>query len=242
MIRIWARRAADLDGHGNCRLAAALAVAFFAAFATASYAAEDNHLLHPALADAPQITMTARGLPGDPVNIAFVGSEEDLHLLMLDARWFPADPITLKTSLRIVADTLVHRQYADAPVSPLYLWGRKQDLAFEQPVGDSPKQRHHVRFWRSSAVDESGRPLWLGAATYDTRVEISRTTLGITHRIAPEVDRERDKLVEDAEGAGELANVYWIESFHSTHTGKNGSGDPYRTDGRLAVGVLSIRR
>ena len=64
----------------------------------------------------------------------------------------------------MVADVLERKPYPDAPVSNLYLWGRIQDLAFEQPVGNSPKQRHHVRFWRSAEVDDNGEPLWLGAA------------------------------------------------------------------------------
>jgi hypothetical protein len=197
---------------------------------------------HPGLANAPQVTMNVHGRAGDPVNIAFVGSEEELHHALATAGWFPADPITLKTSLRLVGDVLVRKRYADAPVSNLYVWGRKQDVAFEQPVGSSPKQRHHVRFWRSAEVDENGEPLWLGAATFDTRVEISRTTGGITHRISPDVDSERNKLVKDTDTVGDLAGVYWVDNFHEARQGRNGGGDPYFTDGRLAVGVITIRR
>jgi LssY C-terminus len=202
----------------------------------------DQPKAHPALRDAPPLTMTARGRAGDPVNVAFVGSEEELHRAMATSGWYPADPVTLKTSLRIAADVLERKPYPDAPVSNLFLWGRKQDVAFEQPVGNSPKQRHHVRFWRSATVDENGEPLWLGAATFDTRVELSRTTGGITHRISPDVDSERNKLVNDTEQAGDLGEFYWIEGFHEAHQGRNGGGDPYFTDGRLAVGVISLRR
>lgn len=197
---------------------------------------------HPALRNAPQYTMNVHGHTGDPVNIAFVGSEEELHRAMAQAGWYPADPITLKTSIRLVADVLERKPYPDAPVSNLYLWGRVQDLAFEQPVGNSPKQRHHVRFWRSAEVDANNEPLWLGAATYDVRVEISRTTGGITHRIAPDVDSERDKLIRDTGTAGGLSLWYWVNGFHQTLEGRNGAGDPYRTDGRLAVGVITVRR
>jgi hypothetical protein len=199
-------------------------------------------IAHPALRNAPQHTMNVHGRQGDPVNIAFVGSDEELHRAMAVAGWFPADPITLKTSLRIAADVLERKPYPDAPVSNLYLWGRVQDLAFEQPVGNSPKQRHHVRFWRSAEVDDNREPLWLGAATYDVRVEISRTTGGITHRIAPDVDSERDKLIRDTGLAGDLALWYWVNGFHQELEGRNGAGDPYRTDGRLAVGVITVRR
>jgi len=197
---------------------------------------------HPALARSPRHTTTSRGNQGDAVNVAFVGTEEDLHRTLSAAGWFAADPITLKTSLEIAADVVLHKPYAHAPVSDLFLWGRKQDAAFEQPVGDSPKQRHHVRFWRSHDRDRAGRPLWLGAATYDERVEISRTTGGITHKISPNIDGERNKLVADSIRAGALDGYYWVEQFHAQAEGKNGGGDPYFTDRRLAVGIIDIRR
>ena len=197
---------------------------------------------HPALARSPRHTTTAQGRQGDAINVAFIGTEEELHRMFAAAGWYAADAITLETSIRIAADVVVHKPYAHAPVSDLYVWDRKQDAAFEQPVGDSPKQRHHVRFWCSPELDRNGEPLWLGAATYDERVELSRTTGGITHKIGPEIDRERNKLVNDAARAGVLDGYYWVDPFHKDRQGRNGGGDPYVTDGRLAVGVIDVRR
>jgi hypothetical protein len=197
---------------------------------------------HPALARSPRHTTTAQGRQGDAINVAFIGTEEELHRMFAAAGWYAADPITLKTSVRIAADVVLHKPYAHAPVSDLFVWGRRQDAAFEQPVGNSPKQRHHVRFWCSPEVDGSGEPLWLGAATYDERVELSRTTGGITHKISPEIDNERNKLVTDTARAGALDGYYWVERFHRNRQGRNGGGDPYVTDGRLAVGVINVRR
>jgi hypothetical protein len=194
---------------------------------------------HPALDEVPRITHTANGIPGDPLNIALVGSEEELVGAMLKAEWLPADPITVRSSLRIAAGTVLRRSYDTAPVSSLYLWGRKQDLAFQQPFGDDPRRRHHVRFWKSEKLDENGRPLWAGAATFDTRVGLSHTTLQITHHIDPDVDAERDKLLGDLTQTDLLAEVYWIDGFHTQLEGRNGGGDRYYTDGRLPVGVLT---
>ena len=197
---------------------------------------------HPALARSPRHTTTAQGRQGDAINVAFIGTEEELHRMFAAAGWYAADPITMETSIRIAADVVVHKPYAHAPVSDLYVWDRKQDAAFEQPVGDSPKQRHHVRFWCSREVDRQGEPLWLGAATYDERVELSRTTGGITHKIGPQIDSERNKLVTDTARAGVLDGYYWVDPFHKDRQGRNGGGDPYVTDGRLAVGVIDVRR
>jgi hypothetical protein len=197
---------------------------------------------HPALADAPRLTHTANGIPGDPLNVGLVGTEEELHRAMLAARWYPADPTTLRSAMRIAVGVVFDRPYDDAPVSSLYLWGRKEDLAFEQPVGNDPKRRHHVRFWRSGKVDEQGKPLWLGAATFDTHVGLSYTTGQITHHISPEVDLERDKVINDIRHARDLSASYWIDGFHKELEGKNGGGDPWKTDGRLEVGVISISK
>jgi len=229
---------------------AALAAAFLTLAACATSQAEDLDRRsptgtvagHPALARSPRHTTTAQGRQGDAVNVAFIGSEEELHRTLAAAGWYAADPLTLRTSLEIAADVVLHKPYAHAPVSDLYLWGRRQDAAFEQPVGDSPKQRHHVRFWRSTEVDHNGEPLWLGAATYDERVEISRTTGGITHKINPDIDRERNKLVSDTIRADTLDGYYWVDRFHTQPEGRNGGGDPYFTDRRLAVGVIDVRR
>ncbi len=220
---------------------AGLVIYFVVAYLVAPLVWHRHEERHPALADAGKITHTLSGIPGDPLNVALVGAEKDIHLAMIAAKWYPADPITLKSSLRIAVGVVFDRPYDDAPVSSLYLWGRKEDLAFEQSVGDNPRQRHHVRFWRSQKVDTQGRPLWLGAATMDVRVGLSGDTGQITHHISPDVDLERNKVIEDVKRAGDLSTAYWIDGFHKELEGRNGGGDPWHTDGRLEVGVIMIR-
>ena len=194
---------------------------------------------HPALDDAPTVTFAGTGLPGDPLNVAFVGSKDDLLTAMAAAHWRAADPVTPRSALGIAASTVLRRSYDTAPVSDLFLWGRKEDLAFEQPLGHDARRRHHVRFWRSAQVDNEGRPLWFGAATFDRKVGFSHTTVQITHHIDADVDAERDKLLGDLRAAGWILTVQWLDGFQKKLEGRNGGGDPYHTDGRLAVGVLA---
>jgi hypothetical protein len=193
---------------------------------------------HPSFDDLPGITSTADGIPGDPLNVALIGTETQLKKIMLAAKWYPADALTLRSSLEIAAASVLKKPYDDAPVSNLYLFGRKEDLAFEQPVGDSPRHRHHVRFWRTEKVDPDGRPVWVGSAIFDDRVGLSRDTGQITHHTAPNIDAERDKLFHDLKETGDLSEVYFIDGFHKELEGKNGGGDPWFTDGRLEVGVI----
>lgn len=193
---------------------------------------------HPDLLDGDRLTHTANGLPGDPLNIALVGSEEDVIRSLLAAGWRPADPLSFRSSVRIVVDTVLAEPDPNAPVSNLFLFGRKEDLAFEKPVGHSPRERHHVRFWRSEQKDD-GRPIWMGAATHDIGVELSRTTAQVTHRIAPDVDTERDILLADLTRVNHLLGTRWIIGFHKELHGRNGGGDPWHTDGRLPIATLT---
>ena len=196
---------------------------------------------HPDIAQAQHLTATSDGHPGDPVNVALLGTEVDVVKAMQAAGWSPADPVTLATSLRIAADSVLRRPDPDAPVSSLFLFGRRQDLAFEQPVGDSPRQRHHVRFWRWDHVVD-GRAVWFGAATYDERVGLSYTTGQVTHHIAADVDAERDRIARELARAGCIGGVRWVDGFHGQREGRNGGGDLWRTDGRLVVLTLATCR
>ncbi len=181
----------------------------------------------------PFVTRTSDGIPGDPLNVGLIGERDVLLRAMRAAGWFPADPITLRSSIEIVGSVLLDRPYRDAPVSALYYDGRREDLAFEKPASASADRRHHVRFWRAIARSEDGRPLWLGAATFDRGVGVSRTTGQMTHHIAPDIDAERRTLFDDLAHAGMIVAAARMPGSGATTDGRNGEGDPYRTDGEL---------
>lgn len=193
---------------------------------------------HPSLENLPGLTYTKSGIAGDPINVALIGTQAQLIRIMLAAGWYPADPLSLKSCLEIAEATVLKRPYDDAPVSNLYLFGRKEDLAFEQPVGDNPRRRHHVRFWKADRTDTDGRPVWVGAASFDEHVGLSRTTGQITHVTAANVDAERDYLFQDLDKTGALAARYVVDDFHAIKEGKNGGGDPWHTDGNLFLGII----
>jgi hypothetical protein len=193
---------------------------------------------HPLLQNAPKTTLTKQGIPGDPLNVGLIGTEDELVHAMLAAGWVPADPVTFKSSLRIAQSVVMRKEYADAPVSSLFVFGRQQDLAFEKPVGDSAKRRHHVRFWRADELGQEGAPLWIGAATFDKSVGLSHLTGQITHHISPDIDAERDGLIADLTAAGALTKLYQVTGVGATIAGRNGGGDRYFTDGELTIGVL----
>ncbi len=194
---------------------------------------------HPRMASAPKTTLTAQGIPGDPLNVGLIGHEADVVKSMLAAGWNPADPLTLRSSLQIAESVVFRRPDPTATVSNLFLFGRKQDLAFEKPVGDDPTRRHHVRFWRSVDLGIEGVPLFIGATTFDQSVGLSRDTGQITHHIAPDIDTQRNELIADLVAVGRLTKIFQVTGVGATLFGRNGEGDRYETDGELSVGVLA---
>jgi hypothetical protein len=214
-------------------------VALYLAMAYVLLPALWTHREHqPGLAPGPFVTTTPQGIPGDPVNIGLVGSRHEVIGAMAAAGWHPADPITIESSAEIGLSVVLHRPYQDAPVSTLMYRGRRQDLAFERAVGTSAAHRHHVRLWQVLAQGVEGRPVWLGAASFDRSVGISHRTGQITHHIDPDLDAERQFLIDSLTGAGLLAQTYQVTGTGPTLAGRNGGGDRYFTDGEICLGVL----
>ena len=192
------------------------------------------------LAGLTMLTRTAQGIPGDPINVGLVGSREDVLCAMHAAAWYPADPITFRSSLEIVGSVVLDRPYRDAPVSNLFYEGRREDLAFEKPDGKSADRRHHVRFWEVLKQGEEGRPVWLGSVTFDRGVGLSHYTGQVTHHISPNVDAERDGLTDDLKAAKVVEAIYEVSGIGPTLNGRNGEGDPYYTDGEIEISRLVL--
>jgi hypothetical protein len=185
-------------------------------------------------------TTTEQGIPGDAINVGLIGDLKDVLCAMHAAGWYPADPVTWRSSLEIVGSVLLDRPYHDAPVSPLMYLNRREDLAFEKPVGGSADHRHHVRLWKVLDKGDEDRPVWLGAATFDRSVGVSRYTGAVTHHIAPDIDAERAVLADDLEGAGMVDAKYQVTGVGPTVAGRNGGGDLYYTDGEVWIMRLVI--
>jgi hypothetical protein len=181
---------------------------------------------------------TSDGLLGDPVNLALFGHEAQIHASMTRAGWTRADDVTLRSGLRILTSTLTRRSYHEAPVSPLHLFDRQQDFAYQQEVAGSPSKRHHVRFWRcpDGWMLPGGYTVdWLAAGTYDKSVGLSLFTLQVTHKIEEDTDIERDYIVETAKKGSPEIEVDVIENFSTGYHSRNGGGDLIITDGNLPI-------
>ncbi len=181
----------------------------------------------------PRVTHTRVGADGDPVNLVLVGTKAQILHSFHQAGWLIPDPITRHTSEKIAVDSLAHRSYPTAPVSPLYLFGRVQDLAFEKPTNDV-QNRGHIRLWQTGTLIE-GQFVWIGAASYDHGIEFSGTTRLPTHHIAPTVDLERNAVGADLERTGLVKKEAYAAFTPPIFFARNGGGDYYTSDGDVLV-------
>lgn len=179
---------------------------------------------------------TYDGILGDPINIAVNGSKTSLISAMKKAGWVEADPLNKKSALLMIKASILRKSYPNAPVSSLFLFNKKQDLAFQKEVDNNPRKRHHVRFWSTPKnwwLPGGYEADWLGAATFDKSVGLSGFTLQITHKIAENTDEERDFVVSSVISANKNAKLRVIKHFTSGYHDRNGGGDRIRTDGSL---------
>ncbi|MEI6480689.1 MAG: LssY C-terminal domain-containing protein [Candidatus Saccharibacteria bacterium] len=179
---------------------------------------------------------TYDGLLGDPINLAIFGSKQQVIQSMINAGWTQATDLNWKSTVKMILASVKHNSYPEAPVSSLYLFARKQDIAFQIEVNGSPHKRHHVRFWATPKawwLPGGHKADWLGAATYDRRVGFSTLTGQITHKISAEVDQERDFVVTTLQKSGRIDSINTVKHFTSGYHHRNGGGDSIRTDGAL---------
>jgi hypothetical protein len=206
----------------------------------------------------PLYCVTPDGFASDPLNIGIIGTRRQLINSMEQAGWYVADPHRLRYMIREGLSTVYGWHYPNAPVSSLYLFGRKQDIAFEIPVeGVAGGGRHHVRFWATTYEDKEplsihsiqwqhrrkrvygDNLLWVGAASLDVGVNFVRHNLQLTHMIDPDTNKERELIVEQLRAqklAKKVSTVKLGEPYRLINRVISGS---LHTDGRMAVVSLA---
>jgi hypothetical protein len=203
----------------------------------------------------PRYTITGDGLPGDPVNLVLTGTLEQLHAAFATAGWSEADRLGLASSWRMIRAFVFNSSYPTAPFSTLYLFGRGQDVGFQKAIDNSPRKRHHIRFWALSltrAQDtwragsfwlNNERPpnnecvLWVGAGTRDTGLSFTRLTFQITHATDSDTNAERDYII------AELTKNRAIEAVQVYQSGQDLLAERvnhYVTDGEVTLASLVI--
>ncbi len=202
----------------------------------------------------PRFTVTGDGLPGDPVNLVLIGNLQQLRTAFVIAGWSEADRLGVASSWRMICAFVLNSPYPTAPFSTFYLYGRGQDIGFQKAIDNSPRKRHHIRFWALSLARaeatvgtasfwlNTDRPphdahvLWVGAGTKDTGLSLTQLTFQITHATDSDTNAERDYII------AELRNNRVIQDVNSYRSGQRLPLEPvnhYITDGDVTVARLA---
>ncbi len=190
------------------------------------------------LGKIPRRVSDPAGKPGDMVNVLIVGTQDQVVQAFMTAGWVKVDAKVGNTALNAVMDSLEKKDYLTMPMSTLFLFGRAQDYGFAhaEPVRVA-MSRNHLRVWKST-YEVEGRPLWCVAATHDIGFERDQRNNGVTHKIDPAVDGEREYVNGTLSSTGLVVQRDHVMPADALTTAKTATGGEFHSDGRILVMVL----
>ena len=190
------------------------------------------------LAKIPRRVSDPAGKPGDMVNVLLVGTQDQVVQTFTSAGWVKVDAKVENTALNAIMDSIEKKDYLTMPMSTLFLFGRAQDYGFAhaEPVKVA-MSRNHLRVWKSTFTVD-GRPLWCVAATHDIGFERDQRNNGLTHKIDPAIDGEREYVNGTLSGTGLVVQRDHVTPADPLTTAKTATGGEFHSDGRILVLVL----
>jgi hypothetical protein len=191
----------------------------------------DNELF----AKIPRRISDKEGNPGDMVNFLVVGDEEAMKKVFTTAGWVKVDANVEATILEGAIASLSKESYLTMPMSPLYLFGRPQDYgwAHAEPI-KVVASRNHLRIWKAPFT-VNGQTLWVGAATHDIGFERDQRNNGLTHKIDPDIDLERDYVEKTLCSTGLVSEVTHFLPHSPLQEAKTATGGSFHSNGQVLV-------
>jgi hypothetical protein len=176
-----------------------------------------------------------QGNPGDMVNFLILGSEDAMKSAFTTAGWVKVDANVEDTVLHGLLESLSKESYLTMPMSPLYLFGRPQDYgwAHAEPIS-VVKTRNHLRIWKA-AFEVNGKTLWVGAATHDIGFERDQRNNGVTHKIDPDIDLERDYVEKTLASTGLVTEISHFLPDKPMKEAKTATGGTFHSNGQVLI-------
>jgi LssY C-terminus len=186
----------------------------------------------------PRRASDPQGNPGDMVNVLIVGAQDEVVNVFTTAGWVQVDKSVQDTVLEGALATFSKKDYLTMPMSTLYLFNRAQDYGFAhaEPVKVA-MSRNHLRLWKSP-YELDGRPVWCIAATHDIGFERDQRNNGVTHKIDPAIDGEREYVNSTLSETGFVFKRDHVTPPNALTEAKTATGGTFHSDGRVVVLVL----
>ncbi len=205
---------------------------------------QEEEALRRALEQLPCCAKNKKGTEeGDPLNLVLIGDAVDIFPAFIRRGWHGTEIIWSKAVWRTVKSFLRGSRYRYSPISPLYVYERRQDLAGQKARG-TIHERNHLRMWLTP-LRFQGEPVWIGQISRDIGVKFTLKSPTIsTHIIDPDVDEARTYLIEDLAYSQALAKFGYVKGVGEASKDAprmNLVGDPYYTDGLRVVMFFESR-
>ena len=174
---------------------------------------------------------------GDPLNVILVGEGNDILAALIRRNWHATEAVWSQSIKRTITSFLKGERYRYSPFSPLYVYGRRQEIGFQKSRG-TIHERNHMRFWQTP-IRYRGKKVLIGQISRDIGVKFTFKSPTIsTHIIDPDVDEARRYFVEDMAYSQAVSQIGYVNGVGAVTKGApriNLVGDPYYTDGLRAV-------
>jgi hypothetical protein len=197
--------------------------------------AEIDEDIREKLVDLPAHSLTRSGRPSDVVNLAFIGSPEQIEAAFQAAGWTYGDSLSAWSVLREMRAFSSLNSYAHLPISNQWLAGKPADIRLQKSL-DSYQKRDHIRIWNENALAPG---LWAGSAIHETGATWSIRTGRFIHHVDADIDAESERVVRDLTLTGCVADVFRVQRPEKPETERNSSGDELWTDGSVEILELS---
>jgi hypothetical protein len=233
-----ANLSSDLTGDGSYSVTVKLSKAPATAASPAATVNLGSSLSPALFANIPRRVQDQQGNPGDMVNFAIIGTQDQVQKAFTAAGWTAVDKSTQDAVVHGLLATLSHEAYTEMPMSILYLFGRPQDFSYARadPLAVAAI-RHHLRVWKSTET-VAGQPLWVGSATHDNGFEKDQRNGSVTHHIDPNIDVERDFIEQSFADAGAISGAAYVTPANPLTTALTATGGSFHSDGRIVVMAL----
>jgi LssY-like putative type I secretion system component LssY len=172
---------------------------------------------------------------GDMVNFLIIGNEDSMKKVFTSAGWVKVDSDVTTTILAGALASLEKESYLTMPMSQLYLFDRPQDYgwAHAEPI-KVVASRNHLRIWKAPFT-VNGQTLWIGAATHDIGFERDQRNNGLTHKIDPDIDLERDYVEKTLSSTGFVAEVSHFLPKDPMQEAKTATGGSFHSNGQVLI-------
>lgn len=190
-----------------------------------------NDIVNIFNSDNLKYTETLLGNKQEPLSMIIIArDDQQLISLFEQANWVLADDISLASSYKMVRSILFHQSYRSAPMTPDFWNSEVNNFGFEkETAANSVRTRHHARFWKTNYVTINNENIYVGTASFDSGIK-----WGITHKINPDIDNEREFLFNDLQATSKIIATEKIQLV-DPRLGSNFTGDLFFTDGKLYI-------